>query len=193
MLGWRGASRYYDEKFKPAFKMECQAIKKAREVFGLKNIWVMVPFCRTVEEGKTVLEEMRKNGLGKTGNGLKVIVMCEIPSNVVLADKFLDIFDGMSIGSNDLTQLVLGLDRDSALVAKVGDERNEAVKEMVKKVIEVCKRRKKYVGICGEAASIPEFAKFLINCEIESLSVNSDSVIKTILIVADEEKKLKKE
>ncbi len=190
MLGWRGASRYYDEKFKPAFKMECQAIKKAREVFGLKNIWAMIPFCRTVKEGKAVLEEMRKNGLGKTENGLKVIVMCEIPSNVVLADKFLDIFDGMSIGSNDLTQLVLGLDRDSALVAKVGDERNEAVKEMIKKVIETCKRRKKYVGICGEGPSNwPEFAEFLVGQGIESMSLNPDTVIKTTLLIAKKEKK----
>ncbi len=190
MLGWRGASRYYDEKFRPAFEMECQALKKAREVFGLKNIWAMIPFCRTVEEGKTVLEEMRKNGLEKTKNGLKVIVMCEIPSNVVLADKFLDIFDGMSIGSNDLTQLVLGLDRDSALVAKVGDERNEAVKEMVKRVIETCKRRKKYVGICGEAPSNwPEFAEFLVGQGIESMSLNPDTVIKTTLLIAKKEKK----
>ncbi len=188
MLGWRGASRYYDEKFKPAFKMECEAIKKAREVFGFKNIWAMIPFCRTVEEGKTVLEEMRKNGLKKTKNGLKVIVMCEIPSNVVLADKFLDIFDGMSIGSNDLTQLVLGLDRDSALVAKVGDERNEAVKEMVKKVIETCKRRKKYVGICGEGPSNwQEFAEFLVEQGIESMSLNPDTVIKTTLLIAKKE------
>ncbi|MDP1538569.1 MAG: phosphoenolpyruvate synthase, partial [bacterium] len=187
MLGWRGASRYYDPKFQPAFEMECRVIKRAREIFGLKNIWLMVPFCRTPEEGRKVLELMEKNGLKKGKDGLKVICMCEIPSNVVLADKFLDIFDGMSIGSNDLTQLVLGLDRDSALVAKVGDERNEAVKKMVKKVIEICKRRKKYVGICGEAASIPEFAKFLVNCKIESLSVNPDSVIKTILLIAKKE------
>ena len=150
----------------------------------------MIPFCRTVGEGKTVLEEMRKNGLEKTKDGLKVIVMCEIPSNVVLADKFLDIFDGMSIGSNDLTQLVLGLDRDSALVAKVGDERNEAVKEMVKRVIETCKRRKKYVGICGEAPSNwPEFAEFLVGQGIESMSLNPDTVIKTTLLIAKKEKK----
>jgi len=182
MLGWRGASRYYDEKFKPAFEMECQAIKRAREIFGLKNIWTMIPFCRTVEEGRKVLELMKKNGLEKGKDNLKVIVMCEIPSNVILADKFLEIFDGMSIGSNDLTQLALGLDRDSALVARVGDERNEAVKKMISKVIQECKKRKKYCGICGQAPSdYLEFAQFLIKEGIESISLNPDTVIKTIL------------
>jgi len=185
MLGWRGASRYYDEKFKPAFEMECQALKKAREIFGLKNIWAMIPFCRTVEEGKKVFDLMAKNGLKRGEDGLKVIVMCEIPSNVILADKFLEIFDGMSIGSNDLTQLVLGLDRDSAIVAKVGDERNEAVKDMIRKVIKLCNEKKKYCGICGEAPSnFPEFAEFLMKEGIESMSLNPDTVIKTILNLA---------
>ena len=185
MLGWRGASRYYDPKFQPAFEMECKAIKKAREVFGLKNIWVMVPFCRTVEEGKKVLNLMKKQGLEKKKDGLKVIVMCEIPSNVILAEEFLKIFDGMSIGSNDLTQLVLGLDRDSAIVAKVGDERNEAVKEMVSKVIKLCREKKKYCGICGQAPSdFPEFAEFIMKEGIESMSLNPDTVIKTILNLA---------
>jgi len=193
MLGWRGASRYYDEKFRPAFEMECQAIKKVREVFGLKNIWAMIPFCRTVEEGKKVLDLMAKNGLKRGEDGLKVIVMCEIPSNVILADKFLEIFDGMSIGSNDLTQLVLGLDRDSAQVAKVGDERNEAVKEMIKKVIKLCNEKKKYCGICGQAPSdYSEFAEFLVKEGIESMSLNPDTVIKTILAVAKTEKQLLK-
>ena len=207
MLGWRGASRYYDEKFRPAFEMECQAIKKSREVFGLKNIWAMVPFCRTPEEGKKVLDLMAKNGLkkgdynpptalppkGRAPDGLKVIVMCEIPSNVILAEEFLEIFDGMSIGSNDLTQLVLGLDRDSAQVAKVGDERNEAVKEMIAKVIQECKKRKKYCGICGQAPSdYLEFAEFLVKEGIESISLNPDTVIKTILAVAKTEKQLLK-
>ena len=193
MLGWRGASRYYDEKFRPAFEMECQAIKKVREVFGLKNIWAMIPFCRTVEEGKKVLDLMAKNGLKRGEDGLKVIVMCEIPSNVILADKFLEIFDGMSIGSNDLTQLVLGLDRDSAQVAKVGDERNEAVKEMIAKVIQECKKRKKYCGICGQAPSdYLKFAEFLVKEGIESMSLNPDTVIKTILAVAKTEKQLLK-
>jgi pyruvate,water dikinase len=185
MLGWRGASRYYDPKFQPAFEMECKAIKKAREEFGLKNIWVMVPFCRTPEEGKKVLELMKKFGLEKGKDGLKVICMCEIPSNVILAKEFLKIFDGFSIGSNDLTQLVLGLDRDSALVAKVGDERNEAVKEMVKKVIKLCNQKKKYCGICGQAPSDwPEFAEFIMKEGIQSMSINPDTVIKTILNLA---------
>jgi pyruvate,water dikinase len=185
MLGWRGASRYYDPKFQPAFEMECKAIKRAREVFGLKNIWVMVPFCRTPEEGKKVLELMKKFGLEKGKDGLKVICMCEIPSNVILAEEFLKIFDGFSIGSNDLAQLVLGLDRDSALVAKIGDERNKAVKEMVKKVIKICNQKKKYCGICGQAPSdYLEFAEFIMKEGIESMSINPDTVIKTILNLA---------
>lgn len=182
MLGWRGASRYYDEKFRPAFEMECQALKKAREVFGLKNIWIMVPFCRTVEEGKKVLDLMEKNGLKKGKDGLKIIVMCEIPSNVILAKEFLDIFDGMSIGSNDLTQLVLGLDRDSAQIAYIGDERNEAVKKMIADVIKECRKRKKYIGICGEAPSyFLDFAEFLLKQGIGAISLNPDTVIKTII------------
>ncbi len=185
MLGWRGASRYYDEKFRPAFEMEIQAVKKAREIFGLTNIWPMIPFCRTVEEGKKVLDLMEKNGLKKGKNGLKVIVMCEIPSNVILAEKFLEIFDGYSIGSNDLTQLTLGIDRDSAILAKVGDERNEAIKEMLKKVIRLCREKNKYCGICGQAPSdYPEFAEFLVKEGIESISLNPDTVIKTILNLA---------
>ncbi|MFQ6049654.1 MAG: putative PEP-binding protein, partial [Candidatus Paceibacterales bacterium] len=185
MLGWRGASRYYDKKFRPAFEMECQALKKAREIFGLKNIWAMVPFCRTVEEGKKVLALMAKNKLKRGKDGLKVIVMCEIPSNVILAEEFLKIFDGMSIGSNDLTQLALGIDRDNATIAYVGDERNETVKEMVRKVIKVCTKRKKYSGICGQAPSEwVEFAEFLVKEGIESISLNPDAVIKTILNLA---------
>ncbi len=182
MLGFRGACRYLDKEFQPAFWMECQAIKKAREIFGLKNIWVMVPFCRTVKEGKEVIELMKKFGLKKGKDGLKVIVMCEVPSNVILADKFLDIFDGMSIGSNDLTQLTLGLDRDNAKISYIGDERDPTIKKMVKKVINLCKKRKKYCGICGQAPSdFPEFAYFLMKEGIESISLNPDTVIKTIL------------
>jgi pyruvate, water dikinase len=189
MIGWRGASRYYDERFKPAFVMECQAIKKAREEFGLKNIWTMVPFCRTVNEGKKVLEIMAQNGLKKGENDLKVIVMCEIPSNVILAGDFLEIFDGMSIGSNDLTQLMLGLDRDSAQIIGIGDERDDAVKEMLKKVIAVCKEKGKYIGICGEAPSnYPDFAEFLVEQGIESMSLNPDTVVKTTLMIAEKEK-----
>ncbi len=187
MLGLRGASRYYDEKFRPAFEMECQAIKKAIDM-GFKNINLLVPFCRTPEEGKKVLALLKQNGLKKSKN-LKINVMCEIPSNVILADKFLGIFDGMSIGSNDLTQLVLGLDRDSSLVSKIGDERNTAVKIMISKVIKECQKQKKYCGICGQAPSdFPDFTKFLVKEGIESISVNPDSVVKTIINIAKIEK-----
>ncbi len=182
MLGWRGASRYYDDKFKPAFLMECKAIKIVREVFGLKNVKVMIPFCRTVKEGKKVIELMKEEGLEKGKQGLEVYVMCEIPSNTILADKFLEIFDGMSIGSNDLTQLTLGIDRDNASLQSIGDERDPAVKKMITKVIKLCKQKKKYCGICGQAPSdFPEFAKFLAKQGIESISLNPDTVIKTIL------------
>lgn len=181
MLGFRGACRYLDPGFQPAFKMEVEAIKKVREIHGLKNVMVMVPFCRTVEEGRKVVKLIEKFGL-KRKNGLKIYVMCEIPSNVILVEKFLDIFDGMSIGSNDLTQLTLGLDRDNGRIAYVGDERNEAVKEMIRKVIKACRRRGKYSGICGQAPSdFPEFAEFLMKEGIESISLNPDTVIKTIL------------
>jgi len=149
----------------------------------------MVPFCRTPEEGKQVIRLMERFGLERDRDGLKIYVMCEIPSNVILADKFLDIFDGMSIGSNDLTQLVLGIDRDNAKIAYIGNEKNEAVKEMLKTVISVCKKRKKYCGICGEAPSyFPEFAEFLVEQGIESMSLNPDTVIKTTLTVAKKEK-----
>jgi len=186
MLGFRGASRYLDKEFQPAFQMECQAIKHCREVFGLNNISVMVPFCRTPEEGRAVRELIIKFGL----SDLKVYVMCEIPSNVILADKFLDIFDGMSIGSNDLTQLILGIDRDNAKIAYIADERNEAVKHVIKKVIETCKRRNKYVGICGQAPSdFPDFAEFLVEQGIESISLNPDTVIKTIINLSKQDNK----
>ena len=181
MLGFRGASRYIDESFQPAFKMECNAIKRARNIFGLENISIMVPFCRTLEEGRKVKKLIAKFGLKE----LKTYVMCEIPSNVILAEEFLKIFDGMSIGSNDLTQLVLGIDRDNAQIAYIGDERNEAVKEMISKVIKLCQEKKKYCGICGEAPSTyEEFAEFLQKKGIESMSLNPDSVIKTILSLA---------
>jgi len=193
MMGFRGACRYIDEKFKPAFKMELEAIKRTRGIFGLKNINVMIPFCRTIEEGKKVLQLIKESGLGKGKDGLKVYVMCEIPSNVILAEKFLEIFDGFSIGSNDLTQLVLGVDRDNSKIAYIGDERNEAVKEMLRKVIKICREKKKYSGICGEAPSnYEEFAEFLVEQEIESMSLNPHVVIKTYLIVAQKEKQLKK-
>ncbi len=185
MIGWRGAARYYDEKFRPAFQMECQALKRAREEFGLKNIWAMVPFCRTLEEGKKVLELMKKYGLEKGKDGLKVIVMCEIPSNVILAEEFLEIFDGVSLGTNDLLQTTLGIDRDNAYLSKIADENNEAIKRSVAKVIELANKMGKYNGICGDAPStIPEFAHFLLDCKIESMSLSPDAVIKTILNLA---------
>lgn len=190
MLGFRGASRYLDKDFQPAFRMECQAIKKVREEFGLKNIVIMIPFCRTVEEGKKVVSLMKKFGLEKGKDGLKVIVMCEIPSNVILAEEFLKVFDGMSIGSNDLTQLTLGIDRDNARIAYIGDERNQAVKEMISRVIKLCRQKKKYCGICGQAPSdFPEFAEFLVKEGIESISLNPDTVIKTILNLAKTKRK----
>ena len=191
MIGWRGASRYYDERFKPAFGLECKALLKARDEMGLTNIKVMVPFCRTPEEGRKVIEVMKEYGLVQGENGLEVYVMCEIPSNVILADEFCDIFDGFSIGSNDLTQLTLGLDRDSELVARLYDERNEAVKRLVSKVIEIAKKKGRKIGICGQAPSdFPEFAEFLVRCGIDSISLNPDVVIKTKLLVAEREKEL---
>ncbi|MFH0791877.1 MAG: phosphoenolpyruvate synthase [bacterium] len=190
MIGFRGAVRYLDKEYEPAFKMECQALKRARDVFGLTNISLMVPFCRTPEEGREVVKLMRKYGLlsnlkPRPKNDPRVYVMCEIPSNVILADEFLSIFDGMSIGSNDLTQLVLGLDRDSAMLPLVGDERNPAVKEMISRVIKICLKRKKYIGICGEAPSVfPEFARYLIKEGIKSISLNPNSVISTMIALA---------
>lgn len=184
MMGWRGASRYYDLKFKPAFEMECLAMKRAIEEFGLININVMVPFCRTLEEGEKVKEIIQKY-LPKT----KIYVMAEIPSNALLINEFLDIFDGVSIGSNDLSQLVLGIDRDNAELAKIGNENNEAVKKMIKEIISGCKKRKKYVGICGQAPSdYPEFAEFLIKEGITAISLNPDTVIKTILHLSKHQK-----
>ncbi|HPX51964.1 MAG TPA: phosphoenolpyruvate synthase [Candidatus Pacearchaeota archaeon] len=179
MLGFRGACRYIDKSFQPAFEMECKAIKRVREVFGLTNVCVMVPFCRTVEEGKQVVDLIREFGLN---DDMPVYVMCEIPSNVILAEQFLEIFDGMSIGSNDLTQLTLGLDRDNGGLAHIGNENNEAVKKLIRRVIKICKEKNKYCGICGQAPSdYPEFAKFLAEEGIESISLNADTVIKTIM------------
>jgi len=194
MIGWRGASRYYDKKFKPAFGLECQAIKKVREEMGLTNVKVMVPFCRTPEEGRKVIEAMEEFGLRRGENGLEVYVMCEIPSNVILAEEFADVFDGFSIGSNDLTQLTLGLDRDSELVAHIFDERNEAVKRLVKQVIDAAHRHKprRKIGICGQAPSdFPEFADYLVRCGIDSMSLNPDVVLSTRLNIAEVEKRIK--
>ncbi len=192
MIGWRGASRYYHPDFADAFVLELKAIRKVREEIGLNNVEVMIPFCRTVEEGKKVIEIMKKNGLDRK-SGIKINVMCEIPANVILADKFLDIFDGMSIGSNDLTQLTVGIDRDgNDKIKKITNEKDESVKTLISEVIKKCKARGKYIGICGQAPSdYPDFAQFLVEQGIESISLNPDTVIKTTLAVVEQERKLK--
>ncbi|MEP6516472.1 phosphoenolpyruvate synthase [Microcoleus vaginatus] len=185
MIGWRGASRYYDPNYREAYALECQALKRVRDEMGLTNVIPMIPFCRTPDEGRKVLAEMAKHGLVKGENGLQVYVMCELPSNVIFADEFAQVFDGFSIGSNDLTQLTLGLDRDSALVAHIFDERNEAVKRMVAIAIKAAKKYDRKIGICGQAPSdYPEFARFLVELGIDSISLNPDSVLKTLLDVA---------
>ncbi len=191
MIGWRGASRYYDPKYRPAFELECEGLKKARNDMGLNNIKLMVPFCRTPEEGSKVIEVMRDCGLVQGENGLELYVMCEIPSNVISADAFADIFDGFSIGSNDLTQLTYGLDRDSGLIAGIADERDESVKDMIRMVIATAKRRNKKIGICGQGPSdFPEFATFLVELGIDSMSLIPDTAIKTRLAVHEKEKEL---
>ncbi|MFH0873418.1 MAG: phosphoenolpyruvate synthase [Candidatus Komeilibacteria bacterium] len=184
MIGWRGASRYYTDKFLPAFKLELKALKLVREKMGLKNLKIMVPFCRTIEEGKKVQAIMKSEGLVRGKDGLEIYVMVEIPSNVILAKEFAKIFDGFSIGSNDLTQLTLGVDRDSELVASVYDENNEAVKSLIRQVIRSAKETKTKIGLCGQAPSdFPEFAKFLMKEKIDSISLNPDTVIKTALFL----------
>ena len=188
MIGWRGASRYYDEKYRAAYGLECIALKRVRDEMGLTNVIPMIPFCRTPDEGRRVLAEMEKYGLKRGENNLQVYVMCEIPNNVILANQFSEVFDGFSIGSNDLTQLTLGLDRDSALVAHLFDERNEGVKEMVRLVIERAKKNNRKIGICGQAPSdYPEFAQFLVELGIDSISLNPDTVLKTMLEIAKTE------
>ncbi|MBT3262198.1 phosphoenolpyruvate synthase [Candidatus Woesearchaeota archaeon] len=190
MIGWRGASRYYKPGYKEAFVLECKAMKKAREEFGLNNIKLMVPFCRTINEGKKVIKIMAQNGLKKGKNKLELYVMCEVPSNVILADDFAKIFDGFSIGSNDLTQLTLGVDRDSEILSDVYDEQNQAVKDMVSIAITHAKKNKRKIGICGQAPSdFPEFAQFLVKQNIDSISLNPDTVLKTRLKIAEAEKK----
>jgi len=189
MIGWRGASRYYDPNYREAYALECQALKLVRDEMGLTNVIPMIPFCRTPDEGRKVIAEMEKNGLKQGENGLQIYVMCELPSNVILADEFSNVFDGFSIGSNDLTQLTLGLDRDSSLVAHLFDERNEGVKRMVKIAIETAKKNGRKIGICGQAPSdYPEFAEFLVELGIDSISLNPDSVLKTVLRIAEVEK-----
>lgn len=192
MIGWRGASRYYSEEYKEAFALECKAIKKARNEWGLFNIVPMVPFCRTPDEGKQVLSVMAKNGLRRGEHHLRIFVMCELPSNVILAKEFAELFDGFSIGSNDLTQLTLGVDRDSALVAHIYDERSKAVKETIRSVIQTAKAHGTKIGICGQAPSdYPEFAEFLVEEGIDSISLNPDTVVSTRTAIAKMEAKLR--
>ncbi len=189
MIGWRGASRYYDPKFEPAFAMECKALRRVREKFGLTNVKVMVPICRTPEEGKKVVALMAKYGLKQHKDGLEVYVMCEVPSNVILVDQFAKVFDGFSIGSNDLTQFTLALDRDSGIVSHIANENNEAVKTLVRQAIAGAKRNKRKIGICGQAPSdFPEFAKFLVREGIDSISLQPDTVIKTTLAILETER-----
>jgi len=185
MLGFRGASRYVSAEFRDCFELECRALRKVREQMGLTNVWAMIPFVRTTDEAREVVEVMRDFGLERGKHGLKIIMMCELPSNALLADQFLDIFDGFSIGSNDLTQLTLGLDRDSGEIAHLFDERNEAVKALLSMAIKACKLRGKYIGICGQGPSDhPDLAEWLLDCGIESMSLNPDTVVETWLRLA---------
>ena len=185
MLGFRGASRYVDESFRPCFELECRALKRVREDMGLSNVQVMVPFVRSLEEARQVTALLAANGLARGSAGLTVIMMCELPTNALLAEKYLDYFDGMSIGSNDMTQLTLGLDRDSAIVAKLFDERDPAVKRMLSMAISACRKRGKYVGICGQGPSdYPDLARWLLEQGIESMSLNPDTVVETWLFLA---------
>ncbi|MEW6306058.1 MAG: phosphoenolpyruvate synthase, partial [Verrucomicrobiota bacterium] len=193
MIGFRGASRYYNPRYQAGFALECRAVRKVRDEMGLTNLKVMIPFCRTVDEGRRVQAEMEKHGLKRGVNGLEIYVMCEIPSNVILAEEFAEIFDGFSIGSNDLTQLILGVDRDSEIVAPIFDERNAAVKKMIAQVIRICRDKKRKIGICGQAPSdYPDFAQFLVEQGIHSISLNPDTVMKTTVAIVDKEKSLQK-
>ncbi len=187
MLGFRGAARYVSDDFRPCFDLECAAIKRVRNDMGLKNVQVMIPFVRTVEQGKDVIDILETNGLKRGEDDLKVVMMSELPTNALLADQYLDHFDGMSIGSNDMTQLALGLDRDSALIADIFDERDDAVKALLKLTIDACKARGKYVGICGQGPSDhPDLARWLLDQGIESMSLNPDTVVQTWLFLAGE-------
>ena len=191
MIGFRGASRYYNERYRDAFALECEAMKKVRNDMGLTNAILMIPFCRTVEEGKKVVEVMADKGLVQGENGLEIYMMVEIPSNVIMIEEFGEIFDGFSIGSNDLTQLTLGLDRDSFLVSHIFDERNKAVMDLIRIAITKANKMGKKIGICGQAPSdYPEFARFLVECGISSISLNSDTVIKTTIDIKETERSL---
>ncbi|MFH1255303.1 MAG: phosphoenolpyruvate synthase [bacterium] len=191
MIGWRGASRYYSPQFKPAFELECAAVQKVRGEMKLTNLKAMVPFCRTIKEAEQVIKIMAYNGLKQGANGFELYCMVEIPANVILAEEFAKLYDGFSIGSNDLTQLTLGVDRDSSLVSHIYDENNMAVKKLIKQAIETAKKTQTKIGICGQAPSdFPEFAQFLVECGIDSISLNPDTVIKTTMAILETEKKL---
>jgi pyruvate,water dikinase len=196
MIGWRGASRYYSEKFLPAFELECEAFRRVRDDMKLTNLKVMIPFCRTLEEGKEVIKIMAAHGLKQGKNDLEVYVMAEIPANIILAREFAALFDGFSIGSNDLTQLTLGIDRDAGnalKVAGVSNEKNDAVKTLIQYLIKVARETKTKVGICGQAPSdFPDFAEWLVECGINSISLIPDTVIKTTIAVNKKEESLKK-
>jgi pyruvate,water dikinase len=190
MIGFRGASRYISEDFRDCFAMECEAIKRVRNEMGLTNVEVMIPFIRTLEEAAKVIELLEAEGLKRGENGLRVIMMCELPSNALMADEFLEYFDGFSIGSNDLTQLTLGLDRDSGLIAHLFDERNPAIKKLLSMAIQAAKAKGKYVGICGQGPSDHEdFAAWLVEEGIDSVSLNPDTVIETWLYLAEKHSK----
>jgi pyruvate,water dikinase len=192
MLGFRGASRYYSERYREGFALECRALKKVREEIGFKNVIIMIPFCRTLQEADRVLEVMAENGLRRGEDGLQIYVMAEIPSNVILADKFAERFDGFSIGSNDLTQLVLGVDRDEAELSALFDERDEAVLEMIKTLIKKAHKAGSKVGICGQAPSdYPEFSAFLVREGIDSISLNPDSIIQVKQKISEVERETK--
>ena len=187
MIGFRGAARYVDESFRPCFELECRALKKVRDEMGLTNVEIMVPFTRTVDEARQVVDLLAAHGLKRGNNGLRVIMMCEIPSNALLARDFLQHFDGFSIGSNDLTQLTLGLDRDSGLIAALFDERNAAVKALLHMAIQACREQGKYIGICGQGPSDhPDLALWLLEEGIDSISLNPDTVVETWLFLAEQ-------
>ena len=189
MIGFRGASRYLAATFRDCFELECSALRKVRDDMGLTNVEIMIPFCRTLEEAEKVSELLASQGLVRGENGLRLIMMCEIPSNALLAEEFLQYFDGFSIGSNDMTQLTLGIDRDSSLVSHVFDERNPAVKKLLKMAIDACHKQGKYIGICGQGPSdYPDFAVWLYEQRISSLSLNPDSVTETWLHLASMKK-----
>jgi pyruvate,water dikinase len=194
MIGFRGASRYYHPRYQDGFALECRAVRKVREEMGLANLKVMIPFCRTVEEGRRVERELARHGLTRGVNGLEVYMMCEVPSNVILAEEFTEIFDGFSIGSNDLTQLILGVDRDSEIIAPLFDERNPAVLRMITRVIEACRARGRKIGICGQAPSdYPDFAAFLVRAGIDSISLNADTLLRTTRLVLEQEARCRAE